>query len=184
VLQALRPTTEELSFQDLLDYAGIRDACLRILENRAAPLVAPASRPSLDLRLCCTSQAHFLPGATLVVMDEPAVFEAAVDANLDGVASLRRLLKDVDAKRAKKETKRDSKAAREEAQGGWEDAEQQILAMRYVVNARQPRGLPRTASESRFAHSGRCPHFQQRARAGSGSLWRPLLQQPAGRRRL
>jgi hypothetical protein len=137
VLQALRPTTEELSFQDLLDYAGIRDACLRILENRAAPLVAPASRPSLDLRLCCTSQAHFLPGATLVVMDEPAVFEAAVDANLDGVASLRRLLKDVDAKRAKKETKRDSKAAREEAQGGWEDAEQQILAMRYVVNARQ-----------------------------------------------
>ena len=137
VLQALCPTAGELQFQDLLDYAGIRDACLRILENRAAALMAPASRPPLDLRLCCTSQAHFLPGATLVVMDQPSIFEAAVDANLEGVASLRRLLRAAESKKTPKEAKRDGRAAKEDAQEGWEDAEQQLLALRYVVNARQ-----------------------------------------------
>ena len=140
VLKALRPEPGELSFQDLLDYAGIREACLRILERRAAPLAAPALRPALDLALCCTSQARFLPGATLVVMDRPRAFEAAVDANLEGVASLRRLLRETGAKKAASEArkgKRDGRMAQEEAQRGWEDADQQLLALRYVVNARQ-----------------------------------------------
>lgn len=136
VLQALSPAPEELRFEDLLDYAGIREACFRILARRAAPLAAPATRPPVDLELCCTKQAHFLPGATLVVMEQPKAFEAAVNLNLEGVASLRRLLK-AEAKKTSKEAKRNEREAEEDARGGWEDVDQQLLGLRYVVNSRQ-----------------------------------------------
>lgn len=143
VLQALRPSAEELAFEDLLSYGSIRDACLRILAARGeAPLASPPSRPALDLRLCCTAHAQFLPGATLVVLEQPASFEAAVEANLDGVASFRRLVKAADAAKRAEERQgaqrdRDARGREEEAKGGWEDAERRLLEPRYVVNSRQ-----------------------------------------------
>ena len=137
VLQALSPTAEEISYTDILDYESIRIACIRILEYRKSsqPLRSVASHPKIALTLCCTSQARFLPGTTLVVADDPQIFEAAVDTNLEGVTSLRRLLKTIES--SKKTAKQNSKQAEEDAKGGWDECEGSLLALKHVINTRQ-----------------------------------------------
>lgn len=93
-LTAADPTT--LRFADLLSYAAIRAACLRLLRG-AAP-AAPASSTSetacLELAQLCTKQAWRVPGASLVIVDDPSDFlQRALAPNLADVPSLRRLLK-------------------------------------------------------------------------------------------
>jgi len=137
VLYALSPSVDEISYADVLDYESIRVACLRILEQRGngRKLQSIAHHDAIDLKLCCSAHARFLPGATLVVTDRARTFEAAVETNLEGVTSLRRLLKAAEA--SKKVVKRDSKQTEEDARDGLDDEDGNLLALRHVINTRQ-----------------------------------------------
>jgi len=149
VLRALSPARHELSYADVLDYENIRAACLRILEDRGeagSGLERATRHPAVDLKLLCTIHARYLPGATLVVTENSGALSEAVDSNLEEVSSLRRLLKTSEAskktekresERTEKATKRHAKQADEDARGGWEEEDKNILALRYVINSRQ-----------------------------------------------
>lgn len=102
----LRMKPEKLSYADVLSYEAVREACFRTLREREAVNgeargasgdegeLAPgaaAERTSLDMTLFCTSQAAALPGASLVVMDDPQRLLTALTPLLAKVPSLRRL---------------------------------------------------------------------------------------------
>jgi len=92
-LLALAPAEEELCFSDLLSYEAVRAACLRLLRagrRAAAPAAAPAA--ALRLELFCGPQAARLPGASLLILDEPRDFLGALELNLEGLPSLKRLV--------------------------------------------------------------------------------------------
>lgn len=145
VLRALLPTRVELSYADVLDYESIRQACLRILEGRATGrgLACTTQHPPIDLKLICNAHAHHLPGTTLVVTDNQMSVSDSVDMNLEGVTSLRRMLKSSESSRkpekrdSEKAAKREGKQAEEDAREGWDLEQKSILALRYVINSRQ-----------------------------------------------
>jgi hypothetical protein len=145
VLRALMPTQEELSYADVLDYEGIRTACLRILEGRATRrgLQTAIGHPPVDLKSICSAHAHYLAGTTLVVTDHQTFVSDSVEANLEGMTSLRRMLKSNEASRkpekkdSEKAAKREGTRAEEDAREGWDDDARHILALRYVINSRQ-----------------------------------------------
>jgi hypothetical protein len=132
----MTPSTEELSYEDLLSYEDIRLACLRLLEVRGGngAWKAPCLHPRLKLDSICGEQAHLLPGATLVVLDSFQAFSEGVQRNLAGVPSLRRLLKASDASR--KAGKKDPRQLDEDAREGWQEDEAPVLALQYVVNSK------------------------------------------------
>ena len=144
VLRAMRPQPSELSAKDLLSYDSIRGACLRILETRGGALAQPLIQVPLDLSKACTEHAHFLPGTSLVVSEDPRLMERAVAANLEGVPSLRRLLRSSASARKKEETSKRGAAAasaeerRAELQTGWleDEDDQGLLHKRFVVNSK------------------------------------------------
>jgi len=83
-----------VAFADLLSYAAVRAACLRLL--RAAPPAAapPAPAEPLELQHFCTRHAWRLPGASLVILDAVADFlRTALTPNVADLPTLRRLLK-------------------------------------------------------------------------------------------
>lgn len=138
-LVATRP--EALEFSDLLSYAAVRAACLRILRQfgpgppTSPPGEAETAAARLELARLCTGHAWRLPGASLVILDDPAEFlQAALTPNLTDVPSLRRLLKAegqqhrLGERRAEQEARRAeggvgrSKATKDERQGRRDDA--------------------------------------------------------------
>jgi hypothetical protein len=139
VLQALSPTAEELPVSDLCSYEAIRKACLRILRERGCRLPLPKVRlhDALDLSKSCTEHAELLPGTSLIVLDDQRVVHRSLAQNLEGLPSLRRILKS--SRRAAEGTKpdrRNEKEMQEEAREGWLDGDEGLLDKKYVLNTR------------------------------------------------
>ena len=107
VLLELAEQEGSLSFEDLLSYTALREACMRLLRTKeAATALASAStmRDAVDdpvrLEHACSKHAWRLPGASLIILDAVELFVAQVLAPmLQDLPSLRRVLK-ADLKRA------------------------------------------------------------------------------------
>ena len=134
VLRAMEPRPEELTVADLRGYEEIRRACLRLLESRSAPLASPPRHPALTLSQCCTSHAQLLPGTSLIVSDDQRVVQRSLATNLEGLPSLRRLLRARRSRAAPRPEK--TKSELQEAQEGWLEAEEGALDRKYVVNSK------------------------------------------------
>jgi hypothetical protein len=134
VLRQLRPRAEELSFADLLSYEAIRDACLRLLEERGAapqqprdeeePEAAEKEEEALDLALFCGPQAARLPGASLLILRAPADFEPSLQVNLAGTPSLKQLLKAAELPRTRSTQSSGSERRRRDDEDGGGDRSQ------------------------------------------------------------
>ena len=107
VLLELAEQEGSLSFEDLLSYTALREACMRLLRTKeAATALASAStmRDAVDdpvrLEHACSKHAWRLPGASLIILDAVELFVAQVlEPMLQDLPSLRRVLK-ADLKRA------------------------------------------------------------------------------------
>ena len=116
------PEGEGVRFEDLLSYAAVRAACLRLLpaEGLARPRDDRADEV-LRLPLLCTSQAWRLPGASLVILDAARSFlTEALAPNLQDAPSLRRVLK------AEGRSQRPKRPGREAAEAAGDDAEEAV----------------------------------------------------------
>lgn len=141
VLRALQPVPEELSCEDLRSYETVRQACLRILRQRGGALPPPLpqvrAHEALDLSKSCTEHAELLPGTSLIVLDDQRVIHRALARNLEGLPSLRRMLRAFRrASEQKPERRANGKEQEEEAREGWLDGEEGLLDKKYVLNTR------------------------------------------------
>jgi hypothetical protein len=168
VLRALQPAPEEeeLCCADLCSYEAVRQACLRLLRQRGSGLPRPLPRAraheALDLARSCTEHAELLPGTSLLVLDDQRVIHRALARNLEGLPSLRRMLRAFRRAAEQKQEKRaNGKEQEEEAREGWLDGEEGLLDKKYVLNSR--------------SHLAR---FSKRLESFPRRLYRPRLYMP------
>ena len=118
VLRQLVKEKHDISFSDLLSYTSVRAACLRLLRAKAGNWELPpeTTTSSLQLPHFCSNQAWRLPGASLIILDNVADFLLmALQPNMAGLPSLRRILKAEDQLQKAEEKRQESELRRSAA---------------------------------------------------------------------